>query len=620
VLTQTLIERKDAQTALRDLARSRIANRWYRVGIYLVCALIGSFYYSPVWAFICLLGVGIAEVVEYRSARALLSCGDSPDFDARRRHLIGANIATGVFIAIAIGATWHLAGHDNILLPVSFLYAATLYVAIANQQIYSLVMLRQAIYLGTGLTLQFRHVLLTDPGSLKAWSIEFVPLLAFALFTFLISHVTARAYRDRMSAQAEVAAARDLAERALSDKDAFVATVGHELRTPLNGIIGMAQTLLISDLAPAQRAQVEVISDSGRTLNTLLNDLLDYAKLEAGKLTIEPTLEDPRRAVEQVVKLYEQVAVEKELTLSLGIDPNLPAQLMFDPVRVRQCLSNLVSNALKFTESGSVRVAISSAPHEPGPDGMHRHLVTVAVTDTGIGIPPEGQAHLFQPFSQADGSIARRFGGTGLGLSITRQLAESMGGSVMLESTPGKGSVFRLTFTAGDARMGGGTGGGTGAGGGAGGEDRDDGANGPQGDTPSSLANQRVLIADDTDTNRALMRLYLQPLGVRVSEAADGATALGALAEGEFDAAVLDINMPGMGGAEVTARIRRGETGRADIPLLAVTSDSSASSVDTGDEGFDGTLTSPADPRQLQSMLTGAIQRRARQQTPKPGA
>jgi signal transduction histidine kinase/ActR/RegA family two-component response regulator len=621
VRTQTLIERNDAQTALRDLAISRIANRWYRVGIYLVCALIGSIYYSPVWAFICLLGVGIAEAVEHRSARALLSCGDSAEFEARRRHLIGANIATGVFIAIAIGATWHLAGQDNILLPVSFLYAATLYVAIANQQIYSLVMLRQAIYLGTGLTLQFRHVLLTEPGSLKAWSIEFVPLLAFALFTFVISHVTARAYRDRMSAQAEVAAAHDLAQRTLSDKDAFIATVGHELRTPLNGIIGMAQNLLSTDLAPAQRCQVEVISDSGRTLNTLLNDLLDFAKLEAGKLTIEPAREDPRRAVEQVVKLYEQVAVEKGLTLSLEVDPNLPAQLMFDPLRVRQCLSNLVSNALKFTDTGSVRVAISSEPRQPGPDRQTCQLVTVAVADTGIGIPAEGQAFLFQPFSQADGSIARRFGGTGLGLSITRQLAESMGGSVMLESTPGEGSVFRLTFTAGDARTDGGADGGSDgvAGGGAGGGGREDGAGGPHVDAPSSLANQHVLIADDTDTNRALMRLFLQPLGVRVSEAADGATALGALARGAFDAAVLDMNMPGMGGAEVAARIRRGETGRADIPLLAITSDSSVSSVDTSDNGFDGIISSPVDPSQLQSVLTGAIQRRARQQTPKPG-
>jgi signal transduction histidine kinase/DNA-binding NarL/FixJ family response regulator len=449
------------------------------------------------------------------------------------------------------------------------------------------VMLRQAIYLGTGLTLQFRHVLLTDPGSLKAWSIEFVPLLAFALFTFLISHVTARAYRDRLRAQAEQTAARDLAEHALSHKDAFVATVGHELRAPLNGIIGMTQTLLISDLAPAQRTQVEVISDSGRTLNTLLNDVLDYAKLEAGKLTIEPTLEDPRHAVEQAIKLYEQVAVEKGLILSLEIDPNLPAQLVFDPTRVRQCLSNLISNALKFTESGLVRVAISSEPGAPRPDGLPRHLITVVITDTGIGIPAEGQVILFQPFSQADGSIAQRFGGTGLGLSITRQLAESMGGSVTLQSTPGEGSVFRLTFLAEGTW--------------------DNGYEQPGEAAALNLTEKRVLVADDIETDCMVMRLFLKPLGVEV---ANGPAALSALAGSQFDAAFLDLNIPGMGGAEIAARVRRGEAGRSDISLLAVSADSAGSGIEISADGFDAIIKKPNDQRDLQGTLEGAILRR----------
>jgi signal transduction histidine kinase len=591
VQTQTLTERKDDRSALRDLARSRIANRWYRVGVYLVCALIGSFFYSPVWALICLAGVGVAEVIEHRSARTLLSCDDETGFDAKGRHLVVANIATGVFIAIAIGATWYVAGPGHILLPVSFLYAATLYVAIANQQIYPLVMVRQAIYLGMGLVLQFRHVLLTDPGSLKAWSLDFVPLLAFALFTFVISHVTARAYRDRLSAQAEVAGARDLAERALSDNDAFIATVGHELRTPLNGVIGMAQNLLRSDLAPAQRAQAEVISDSGRILNTLLTDLLDFAKLEAGKLTIEPIEEDPRRAVEQVVKLYQPIAVEKGLVLSLRIDPDLPARLIFDPIRVRQCLSNLISNALKFTESGSVRVSVSRRPREPAPGGPSGHLVTVVVTDTGIGISAEDQARLFRPFSQADNSIARRFGGTGLGLCITRQLAESMGGSVTLASTPGEGSVLRFTFSADETRHSG----------------RDQPAN----DAPPRQDGQRVLVADDIGTNRMVTRLFLQDLGAQVVEVADGPAALGALAGSGFDAAIIALNMPGMGGAEIAARVRRGEAGRQDIPLLAISADNMGSDIEIGADGFDAIIGKPVDRRALTSALADAILRRA---------
>jgi signal transduction histidine kinase len=357
--TQIPDQHMDNRTALRDLARSRIANRWPRITIYLVCALIGAVFYTPIWALICLAGVGIAEIIELRAARILLSTDDNAGFVARGRQLVVANFATGISIAIAIGAVWYLVGDQHPLLPISFLYAATLYVAIANNQIYRLMVARQAIYLGTGVIFQFRHVMLTEPGSLKTWSVEFVPLLAFAMFTFVISHVTARAYQDRLRAQKAVTEARDIAEDALLRKNAFIATVGHELRTPLSGIIGMAQNLLTQDLAQKQRDHIEVISDSWRVLNTLLTDLLDLSKLEAGKLTIEPCDEAPRTAIDQVIKLYEQVALEKGIELSAGIDPDLPGRLMFDPLRVRQCLANLVSNAIKFTESGSVRLSVS---------------------------------------------------------------------------------------------------------------------------------------------------------------------------------------------------------------------------------------------------------------------
>ncbi len=223
-------------------------------------------------------------------------------------------------------------------------------------------------------------------------------------------------------------------------------------------------------------------------------------------------------------------------------------------------------------------------------------MITAVVEDTGIGIFADRQTYLFQPYSQADGSISQRFGGTGLGLSITRQLAESMGGTVTLESIPGE--VFRLTFAAGKAVE----------------------AHGDQPHTPASsgLAEQRILIADDIETNRAVMRLFLQPLGVRVVEVADGTAALEALAGSKFDAALPDINMPGMGGTEIAARIRRGEGGRSDIPLLAVTADSVASSIDTSADGVDGVVIKPIDPRLLRNQVTGAILRRAGQRSQTP--
>jgi CheY-like chemotaxis protein len=263
---------------------------------------------------------------------------------------------------------------------------------------------------------------------------------------------------------------------------------------------------------------------------------------------------------------------------------------MFDPTRVRQCLSNLISNVLKFTESGSVRVAISSEPRAPRPDGLPRHLITVVVTDTGNGIPAEGQVILFQPFSQADGSIARRFGGTGLGLRTTRQLAESMGGSVTLQSTPGEGSVFRLTFLAEGAW--------------------DNGYEQPGEAAALNLTEKRVLVADDIETNRMVMRLFLKPLGVQVVEVANGSAALSALAGSQFDAAFLDLNMPGMGGAEIAARVRRGEAGRSGIPLLAVSADSAGSGIEISADGFDAIIKKPNDQRDLQGTLEGAILRR----------
>lgn len=228
----------------------------------------------------------------------------------------------------------------------------------------------------------------------------------------------------------------------------------------------------------------------------------------------------------------------------------------------------------------------------------------MTVTDTGIGVDKDIQAHLFQPFSQADGSIARRFGGTGLGLSITRQLAESMGGSLSMESTPGEGSRFRLTFAA-----------------------RDVDAETPESaldelpdaipdatpDVTPGLAGRKILVADDIQTKRMVMRLLLQPLGARVVEVADGAAALEALGSNVFDAALIDINMPGIGGVEVASRIRGGEGGQADIPLMALTSDSSVASIKTGPGGFDGVITKPIDAHQLQSVLKAAILGRARQ-------
>jgi signal transduction histidine kinase len=310
-------------------------------------------------------------------------------------------------------------------------------------------MLRQALFMGTAVGLALRDVMLAGDMSFQTLSAGLLPVLLLTAVVLPISRTRARTYRARLRHMRQLAEARDAAERDLAAKSSFIATVSHELRTPLNGVLGMAQTLLNTELTPGQRQQAEVISEAGRSLNTLLNDILDYSRLEAGKLAIKPSEEDPRLTAEHIARLYGVLAADKGIELRVTVEPEVPGRLMFDAVRVRQCLSNLVSNAIKFTASGSVRVTISSEACEPDEAGRPRYLVTVIVADTGTGIAADHQVHLFQPFSQGDASISRRYGGSGLGLSITRQLAESMGGAVMLESTPGTGSVFRLTFTAG---------------------------------------------------------------------------------------------------------------------------------------------------------------------------
>lgn len=601
--TQARPNSKIDRQALRELARARIDGLVRRVTSYSFGAAIGVAFVPVLWAVLCLGLIAVAEFAEHRAARALLAA-DAPGTGAaesrRASALAAAHIATASAVALALATIWVFTGPAAKVLPLSLLAIAVLYVTRAGYQVYGLMMLRQALYMGTAVAMTLRDLVLADSVTLQALGAGLLPVVLLAVVVLSISHTCARAYRGQLRRKHQLAEARDAAERDIAAKSSFIATISHELRTPLNGVLGMAQTLLSTALTPGQRQQVEVISESGRTLNTLLNDILDYAKLEAGKLAIEPKQEDPRLTAEHIARLYSVLAADKGIELQVTVEPEVPGRLVFDAVRVRQCLSNLVSNAIKFTGTGSVRVTISSEPREQDPAGLPRYLITAVVADTGIGIPADRHAHLFQPFSQADGSIARRYGGTGLGLSITRQLAESMGGSVTLESTPGEGSVFRLTFTAGGVAA-------------------------PRGDqsdadAPSSLAEQRVLIADDIETNRVVMRLFLQPLGVRVVEVADGTAALCALAGGEFDAALLDINMPGMGGAEIAARIRRGEGGRADIPLLAVTADSAASGIDTGRDGFDGIVTKPIDPRQLQSTLIGAILRRARQRPARSGS
>ncbi len=392
---------------------------------------------------------------------------------------------------------------------------------------------------------------------------------------------------ERRRLDEALAAARDAAEAASRAKSAFLGNTSHEIRTPLNGLLGLTRLAMQEGVPEARRQQyLAQILDSAQGLAGIMSDILDVSKIEAGKLALDDTPFDLREALEAVHHAYESLAEVKGLALLLAIDERLPVNVRGDPVRVRQILSNFITNALKFTERGHVRIEATR-----GASGG----VRLAVSDTGPGVPPETQARLFTPFSQGDSSTTRRFGGTGLGLSICRQLAQLMGGNVGMESTPGHGSTFwaelPLPGTAPASRL----------------------SSTEAGDLVK-LSGARVLMAEDNPVNMMIVVAMLEHWGVQVAQAEDGRAAVDAVhaaaREGRpFDIVVMDVQMPIMGGHEAARELRR-HYDAAALPILALTAAALVSERDEAlDAGMNGFLTKPIDANKLRHTLASLVQR-----------
>jgi PAS domain S-box-containing protein len=359
---------------------------------------------------------------------------------------------------------------------------------------------------------------------------------------------SSRDVTERNRASAELAAARDAAVEASNTKSAFLANISHEIRTPMNGVLGLTELLLDTTLDEDQRALAIQVTRSGELMLELINDILDISKIEAGQLELELVDYALRETIEQTCAVAGMQAGAKGLRFEVLIDDSVPELVCGDGRRLRQVLLNVVANAVKFTSGGSVVVRASAAAR----DGLDETL-RIEVADTGIGIDPAAVERLFEPFTQADASTTRTHGGTGLGLAIARELAELMGGSIGVESELGAGSTFWVELPLAAPQE----------------EPRGSAAGvavGQLWSTPPYL-----LVAEDSAVNQIVAQRTLERCGCRADVVADGQAALDALGRNDYDAVLMDCQMPGTDGYQATTELRRRENGGRHLPVIAVT-------------------------------------------------
>jgi signal transduction histidine kinase len=456
-----------------------------------------------------------------------------------------------------------------------------------------------AVVSGLMTTLALLHIYagIPSPRPIHPVEVQWVQTLVAAVFITSLPTAGAIASLQRtrrlLARRTEIARqARRRADEAAVAKTRFLANMSHEIRTPLNGVIGLADALSRTALKSGQREMVDMIQGSGRALNGILSDVLDLARADAGGLALTPEPFDACEAVTAAAYLFESIARQKGLAFVVEFDPGCSDDLVGDALRIRQIISNLISNAVKFTEQGKIRVRAGLAPRadEPGLADL-----TVAVVDTGPGIAADVRSRLFRRFEQADTSVARRYGGTGLGLAISRELAEMMGGRIDCDSEPGHGAAFTLRLSLPLAAQAPAT-------------------PAPTPDTlPEADRRQKVLLAEDHPVNQRVIQAILGD-SVDLVIVGDGQAAVEAFGTGAFDLILMDTHMPVMDGLTATRAIRAAEarTGAARTPIVSLTADALPLQVrDALTAGADRHLAKPITAAALIGAMSQVLEQKA---------
>ncbi|WP_369062195.1 ATP-binding protein [Caulobacter sp. 73W] len=563
-----------ARQSYFSAATTRSKELGMRLGFAVLIAMAAGYAASPLWPCVWLAAASIAQTVNVWSGRAaMIGPHHRPSAAWELRYLALTAINSAVFASIG-PFLWFEAGMEGRLIALVVIMGGLLNVGTQPDTTGKLLWCGAVPYIAVLAALPIVTIIV-EPGA------SMVEMLFLDLGAMLYLLHVLRAVRRREDAANAVASALERAEHANEAKSVFLATMSHEIRTPLNGILGMAQVMSRELLPPHQAERLDLIRRSGEALSTLLNDVLDISKIEAAKLELEEGAVDFEQIARDAQEAFAPLAKEKEVTLHVDVCPSAAGCWLGDPLRIRQILNNLISNAVKFTERGGVTATVEA--DDAG--------ITIQVIDTGVGIPSDQLGALFDRFVQADASTTRRHGGTGLGLSIVRELCRLMGGDVQVESQLGQGATFTvsLPLKAYIAPL----------------------VQSSSEDSRDAVhaGGLKVLVAEDNPTNQLVIKTLLSQLGASVTVVADGASAVAAWRRESWDLIFMDIQMPIMDGVAAAREIRaqEGSSGRR-TPILAVTANALRHQVEQYEAaGMDGIVAKPLQVAQLVDAMEAVL-------------